>query len=275
MNVPITVAMPTFEDDPSVLSRAVDLAIEASPERPVLVVDMSRSDVVRRVAETRRDVRYHAFPESGGVSDSRNRCVELADTRYVAFLDSDAFPAEGWLPALAARVADGDVGVAGARILPAWEVRPPRLMQAATASDWLSLLDLGNEPLEVPRIIGTSYAVDRELAPDPPFDDSLGRRPGWPLAMEENALCDEVRAAGARVVYEPRAVVRHHIPRSRATWRWMWRRAYTAGRETRMAGRGDPLPGRRLGLRDRTFQAAVALPFAVGAMMRPPARRTS
>ena len=136
---------------------------------------------------------HHPFPESGGVSHSRNRCIELASTRYVTFLDSDAFAEPGWVAAQRARLDEERVAVVGSRILAAWESRPSRLFRTVTASDWLSLFELGDQPLDVPRIMGTSYAVDTERAPDPPFDETLGRRPGWPLAMEENVLCDSVR----------------------------------------------------------------------------------
>lgn len=268
----ITIAIPTFNDDPEVFGRVLDMAAAGAPGVPVVVVDMSTNDGVRRVCEGREHVRHHAFPESGGVSHSRNRCVALAETRHVAFLDSDGFPEPGWLEPLAARLAEDRVAVVGSRILAAWETNPPRLFRTSPASDWLSLFDLGEEPVEVPRIMGTSYAIDRERVPDPPFDESIGRKPGWPLAMEENVLCEQAIARGGRVLYEPASVVRHRIPADRATWRWIWRRAHTAGRETRVGGRFEPLPRPRFGVRDRLFQAAVAAPFFAGALA-PPRRR--
>jgi GT2 family glycosyltransferase len=237
-----------------------------------VVVDMTPEPALGELLKDDADASYVHFPESGGVSHSRNRLAHEARTRHVVYLDSDAFPQPGWIEAITERIANPDVAVVGTRILPAWERPPGALMTTVTASDWLSLYDLGDEPLDVPVIIGTSYAVDLELAPDPPFDESLGRRPGWPLAMEENRLCAAVRERGHRVVYEPGAVVRHHIPVDRASWRWMWRRAHTAGRETRAAGRWEPLPARSLGWRDRAFQIAVAVPFFAG-MARRPAKR--
>ena len=268
-----TVAIPTFNDDPRLFARTLDLAIEVAAGRPVVVVDMSTDDGVRGVCAERGDaVTYDFFPQSGGVSHSRNRCVEIAPTRHVAFLDSDAFPEPAWLERLGARLDDRDVAVVGCRILGEWERPPGRLMQTVTAADWLSLLDLGDEPLTVPRIIGTSYAIDRERVKTPPFDERLGRKPGWPLAMEENQLCDDARELGWRVMYEPAAVVRHWIPASRATMRWMWGRAHTAGRETRSGGRYEPLPRPPLGPRDRLFQALVAAPFFAGMVRRPTTR---
>jgi GT2 family glycosyltransferase len=266
----LTIAIPTMNDDPVVFGRVLDLAIAHGDGAPIVVVDMSTRAGVREACAVRSArVRYDPFPQSGGVSHSRNRCVALAPTRYVTFLDSDAFAEPGWARAQRDRLDEEGVAVVGSRILGAWERRPPRLMRSVTASDWLSLFDLGPEPVDVPRIIGTSYALDRERVPDPPFDESIGRKPGWPLAMEENVLCDAARAGGWRVVYEPASVVRHRIPADRASWRWMWRRAHTAGRETRAAGRFEPIPRARLTRRDRLFQAAVVVPFGLGVLAGP------
>jgi GT2 family glycosyltransferase len=268
----LTIAVPAFRDDAAIFARMHASVRAVAPATPLVVVDMSPDPGLGELFEQDPHARYIHFPESGGVSHSRNRLAREAQTTHVVFLDSDAFVEPGWLEAMARRIAEPDVAVVGARILPEWERTPGALMTTATASDWLSLYDLGDQPLDVPLIIGTSYAVDLSLAPDPPFDESLGRRPGWPLAMEENRLCEAVRASGHRVVYEPGAVVRHNIPADRASWRWMWRRAHTAGRETRVAGRSEPLPARRLTLRDRAFQAAVAIPFFAGMATRPRSR---
>jgi GT2 family glycosyltransferase len=267
--VDVTIAIPAFNDDPGLFARVLDAVEAGAPEVPVVVVDMSTDERVAEVCRDREQVRYCAFPNSGGVSHSRNRSVELAETRYVVFLDSDAIPQPGWLQPLRARLEEDRVAVVGSRVLAEFGARPPRLFSTTTASDWLSLFELGDEPREVPRIMGTSYAIDRTRVPDPPFDESLGRRPGWPLAREENALCEAARARGGLVLYEPASVVRHHIPPERLTWRWMWRRAHTAGRETRAAGRDEPLPRPPLTLMDRVFRMGVALPFLAGALSRP------
>jgi GT2 family glycosyltransferase len=272
MNPGVTILVPAFNDSPAIFGRMLASARADAPDTPLVVVDMSQEPALGELLVDDPDARYVHLPDSGGVSHSRNRLAREAHTRHVIYLDSDAFVEPGWLAAMSERIAEPDVAVVGSRILPAWERPPGPLMTTTTAGDWLSLYDLGDEPLDVPLIVGTSYAVDLELAPDPPFDESLGRRPGWPLAMEENRLCETVRANGHRVVYEPKAVVRHHIPADRASWRWMWRRAHTAGRETRVAGRSEPLPRPRLSARDRAFQAAVAVPFFAGMARRPRAR---
>jgi GT2 family glycosyltransferase len=263
----VTPAMVTCDDDPAVFAEALGAAIAEGLAEPVLVVDMSRGDGVRRECERHgAAVRYVAAPDSRGISDSRNRVVAAATTRYVLFVDADAIATPGWARAIrAAFDRDERAAIVGARCLARWASDPPRLLRTAPAGDFLSLLDLGDRPLEVPRVVGTSFALDRERLPSaPPFDLGLGIGPDSRLGGEEVDLCERVRDAGWKVVYEPRAVVLHDIKPERATWRSMLKRAHSAGREGRRLGRRlDPLP-RELTFADRMFQVAIAPAFLAG-----------
>ena len=262
----LTVAIPTRDDDPDVLALALDAIRAQAVRQPTLIVDMSRGDAVREVANARADsVRYVPYPESSGTSDSRNRLVELADTRYLLFLDADAVPRPGWAQAMR-RALDRDerTAIVGARCLPVWTGRVPRLFETGPALDMLGMLDLGPEPLEVPRMMGTSYALDLERLPVPPFSTKLGRRPGSFLAAEEVDLCIAVRSSGWRVLYEPNAIVDHHVRSERHSWRWMLRRAFMAGRESRrIPDRLEPLPRPRTA-RDTVFLAAISPWYLAG-----------
>jgi cellulose synthase/poly-beta-1,6-N-acetylglucosamine synthase-like glycosyltransferase len=262
----LTVAIPTCDDDPEVLALALDAVRAESLPQPALIVDMSHSNAVRHAASAHSDsVRYVSYPESSGTSDSRNRLVELADTRYLLFLDADAVPRPGWAQVMR-RGLDRDerIAIVGARCLPVWPGPVPTLFDAGPTLDMLGMLDLGSEPLEVPRIMGTSYALDRERVPDPPFPTSLGRRPRSLLAAEEVNLCLAVTSAGWRVFYEPEAIVDHYVRRERLSWRWMLRRAFVAGRESRrIPDRLEPLPRPRTA-RDMVVLAAIAPWYLAG-----------
>ncbi len=271
----VTVAMPTLDDDPVVLAQALDAALGQGLANPITIVDMSLGDEVELVARERGEaVRLVRFRESRGVSDSRNRLLELVETRYALFLDADAVPSPGWAAAMRRRFdVDERAAVVGARCLPHWPTDPPFLFDAAPAGDFLSFFDLGPEPLEVPRIMGTSYAVDRERLPPQPFPLDVGRAPGVLLAGEEVELCLVARREGWRVVYEPGAVVHHHVGARRANWRWMWRRVFVAGQESRrLRRRLEPLP-RALGLRDLAFLAVVSPAFLGGKLRGVPERQ--
>jgi GT2 family glycosyltransferase len=260
----VTCAIPTRDDDPAILERVLDAAAPQL-ERPLIVVDMSTGSGVRDVAERHDGVEYVPYPESTGVSASRNECLRRARTRHVILLDADAVPEPGWARALSAALELDRVAIAGARVVADWEGRPPALFDTVTAGDWLSLFDFGDESREVPRVMGTSYALDLDRLGDIRFDESVGRRPGVSVAGEEVVLALAAARAGWRCWYAADAVVRHQIPRSRASWPWMLRRAFDAGRESRRpSGDGlEPLP-RRLGARDRLFRALVAPAFLAG-----------
>jgi GT2 family glycosyltransferase len=256
----MTLALPTYNDEPSVLRTVLKSATAEPVAAPVIVVDMSTDDRVRRVCgEFGKRISYHHYPESTGVSASRNRCAALASTRYVTLLDSDVRPTQGWLAPLAEALHNPDVAVVASRILPQWEAPPPHLFKSRAAAPLLSIFDLGDHTIDVLRVIGGSYAFDRELVSDPPFDPALGRKPGDPLGLEENVLCEEARANGFRVVYVADSVVHHMIPKERLTWRFMWGRARVMGRERRLAGRPAPNPGRPSRTRtDKIFLLAIA-----------------
>jgi GT2 family glycosyltransferase len=267
----VTPAMVTCDDHPGFLAEALDVTIGEGMVEPVLVIDMSRGDGVRRVCAERGDaIRYVAAPDSRGVSDSRNRAVAGARTRYLLFLDADALPTPGWAAAMRDAFHHTDrVAIVGARCPARWTDRPPRLFRTALAGDFLSLFELGEEPIDVPRIMGTSYAIDLERVPAEPFPLELGFGPDSQLAGEEVELCERARADGWRVRYEPSAVVFHTIRPGRATWRSMLRRAFHAGQEGRRLGRRlDPLP-RQPQLGDRLFQAAIAPAFLAGVLRGP------
>ncbi len=160
----MTVVMPTYNDDPSTLRIVLAAAASEPVEPPIVIVDMSSGGQVRRICdEFGNRIKLSSLPESTGVSDSRNRCVELASTRYITQLDSDVLPSPGWLDPLARKLSEPDVAVVASRILPQWLSAPPRLFKSRAAAPLLSIFDHGEETMDVVRVIGGSYSFDREL----------------------------------------------------------------------------------------------------------------
>jgi hypothetical protein len=63
------------------------------------------------------------------------------------------------------------------------------------------------------------------------LNTSLGRRDTVPLGCEETELCIRavLGAPGSRVVYEPAAIVYHHVRAERGTLRYMLSRSWSEG----------------------------------------------
>jgi GT2 family glycosyltransferase len=253
------------DDREVVLATLHAVGAQVQPGR-VHLVDMSPSDDLAERAGEIASVSVHREPGSSGLGDSRQRGIDHAGGRYVAFLDSDATPRSGWLAALAEAIEQPGVAVAGGPVLPLWppERRPPPLFETQVAGDFLSMLDLGSQAIEVPRVLPGNMLVDRELTGESVFSRELGRRSGELFGAEEIEMMLRVRAAGRRIVYVPGAAVDHRARAERLSWGWMWRRVHAAGREAAHQGvRLEPLP-RRLSARDRLFQALVAPAFLSG-----------
>ena len=124
----------------------------------------------------------------------------------------------------------------------------------------LWVLDLGMQPCELLRVMGTGFAPDRERLPRPePFRLKFARRPGRLLTGEEIQLSRDVRPAGGRIRYEPGATVEHRVRAERLSWRWMLRRAYTGW----WPERADPFP-RALAPLDRALQLATTPALLAG-----------
>jgi hypothetical protein len=132
------------------------------------------------------------------------------------------------------------------------------------AGDFLSMLDLGPETRDVPRVLPGNMLVDRELTGEAVFSTELGRNRGKLLGAEEIAMMLRVRSEGRRIVYAPDAVVDHRTRAGRMSWRWMWQRVHAAGHEAAMHGVPlEPLH-RRLHSRDRIVLALLAPPYLHG-----------
>jgi hypothetical protein len=151
----------------------------------------------------RAPVRYVSFPESSGVSESRNRIVELAATPHLLFLDADAVPRPGWADALV-RALGGGHTLVGARILPRWPRGAPWLLRSTLGSELLGNLDCGETPRPLSRVMGTSFGADLERLAAAPFAacrdstlNSLRSNPtlwwagGEPQAPHTDVLCSE------------------------------------------------------------------------------------
>lgn len=195
-----------------------------------------------------------------GASAARNRGIDAARGTWTALLDDDVVPSPDWLATLA-RACTAHVDGCGGRVVLDPTVSLPGWMDASLAG-FVTALDLG----PTPRVLGddeyllTANAAFRtDLLQQLRFDPALGPRPGAHLTNDDLDLVRRARAAGARLVWVPGAVVVHDAPADRLHVRWLATRAYQQGRSDRRldAASADAarLGGLRAGgwyLRDRT-----------------------
>lgn len=203
----------------------------------ILVVDndaegMARSSVSEGLAGA-PNIRWFAEPRQN-ISHARNRALDEARGRFIAFIDDDEESAENWLAAywewVERDAADGFFGP----VLPRLEV---------PTKPWLDPETFFSRPrhasgteLRVAEVSTSNALVRRSLFDGRRFDPDWGRTGG-----EDVELFDRMMRSGARFVWCDDAVVFETIPAHRYRLSWLTRRAFNGGvGHTRlMSGRDD------------------------------------
>lgn len=182
-----------------------------------------------------------------GLSGARNTGIEYAHGDVVVFLDDDARADPRWLETLLACYRDESVLGVGGLVLADWGSRS-RPAWLPEEFDWVvgcSYRGLPETKAEVRNPVGANMSFRRSAFDQAGlFDSSVGRTfaSSRPLGCEETEFSIRLRrlSPGARIIYEPLAVVYHHVDRSRATWRYFLSRCHAEGcskaRVSRLSG---------------------------------------
>ncbi|MGB0970512.1 MAG: mycofactocin biosynthesis glycosyltransferase MftF [Mycobacterium sp.] len=198
----VTVVIPV-RDNPSGLQRLVS---SLRGLRVVVVDDGSVTPVLDSDFEGMHcDVKVLRNSRSKGPSAARNAGLRACETELVAFLDSDVLPRRGWLEALLGHFCDPAVALVAPRIV----ALNPSDSAVARYEAVRSSLDLGLREAPVVPLGTVSYVPSaaiicrrRALIEIGGFDESL-------VSGEDVDLCWRLSEAGARLRYEPIAMVAH------------------------------------------------------------------
>ena len=220
-------------------------ALDHEPE--VVVVDSGSTDGSVATAREYGARVLEIPPEEFDHGATRNLAAEAARGEVLVFISQDAEPVgDGWLAALTAPLADDRVaGVYGRQV-----ARPDAVPPEAFFLDFV----YGPEPRVQELITGRAPSMETTLFSNV---NSAIRRSAWeafPFATdlimsEDQDWSRRAMEAGWRIVYEPRAVVRHsHVVLDRIRipallrLRGLVRAGLPRGRDGRLA---SPAPRRR------------------------------
>jgi hypothetical protein len=184
-----------------------------------------------------------------GLSGARNTGLEAATSDIVAFLDDDAAADGDWLRHLVEPYARAEVIGVGGLVVPNWSSTRPSWFPDEFG--WVVGCSYEGLPAELEAVrnpIGANMSFRREpLSAAGGFATTIGRVGTRPVGCEETEasirLCR--RHPEAVILYQPRAVVHHLVPRERACWRYFRQRCWSEGLSkaevARLAGQGAAL----------------------------------
>lgn len=221
-------------------------------DETVVVVDHNPA-LLRRARAELDGARVVPNRAGQGLAGARNSGIAAATGDILVFLDDDALAEPDWLGRLVAPYAEPSVAGVGGRIVPAWQPARPRWWPEEF--DWVvgcTYRGMPEDRAPVRNLIGCNMSFRRAVFERVgAFTEGIGRVGTRPVGCEETELCIRLAQGwpGAGIVYEPAALVHHHVPASRASWSYFRRRCFAEGqskaRVTAAVGPGDALASER------------------------------
>jgi glycosyltransferase involved in cell wall biosynthesis len=210
------------------------LAQVPAPREVLVVVDhCPELETAAREFFAEPEVTVLANERTGGLSGARNTGLSHARGDVLAFLDDDAEAEPGWLDGHVRRYLDPGVVGVGGQIVPVWEGASPSWFPPEFG--WVVGCSYRGQPTTTSPVrnpIGSNMSFRRDvLHAVGGFRPTLGRVGTSGGGCEETELSIRATAAcpGSRILFEPSAVVRHHVPLTRSTWSYFRGRCWAEG----------------------------------------------
>lgn len=250
------------------LETLTSLARQANICAHVLVLDQQDNEEVKAFCDDHSSstilLDYRVIPAKS-LSFARNEAIRMCSTELLLYIDTDAVAAPNWTRELCDAMTKHEAAIAGGKIIPKWHKKPGLLQRSRFVLDQYSMLDLGDETIDVKKVIGANFAINKaKLAELAHFDEELGRKNGKLLGGEETQLCADAKEKGLDVIYVGKAAVYHQVMPERVSFKWISKRIYYGGYSRALRG-GKPEPsngGEKLGGWDY-FALVLLMPFYV------------
>ncbi|WP_295849862.1 glycosyltransferase family 2 protein [uncultured Xylophilus sp.] len=237
----LTVCIATFRRAGTLVLLLDDLASQSCPPQQVVVVDNDAAGSARPVVDAFRQrcgsiaVDYAIQPQLN-LAITRNRTVDLARGRWLAFIDDDERALPDWIAHL---LATQDLFPCDVVLAPVHAVLPPAAPAWLVRSgvyDALSFTTGDTVPASAMR--GGNMLIDRRWLRDAGgrFDPAFGQTGG-----ECADLLKRLARSGARIVWSEEAAVLEPVEPPRLDRDWILRRAWRTGLDAeRHTQRTDP-----------------------------------
>ena len=203
----------------------------------LVVVDNNSTDSTRGVVqESQKRLEKplgYVFEPRPGLSFGRNKGIEAACGKIIAFVDDDVYFKEDWLKEMGSTFdRHPEVDCVGGNSIPVFEAPRPDWLTDHFAMLYGSTLSGDTEKRMIfpEHPFGVNMAFRREVFERVGcFNTRLGRIKNSLLSNEEKELFYRIDRAGMHTHYSPKAVVYHRVPKDRMNQQWILRRVFWQG----------------------------------------------
>jgi len=234
----ISVIIPTINRASSLKNALISILKQSflKDEYEIIVVDNGSTDntkqIVIKLNQSYNNHIKYFYDERPGLHVGRHLSAKHAQGEILLYADDDIIASPDWVKEIYKCYSKKEVGAAGGKIIPKFEIDPPKWLKIFH-SGYLSLLDLGGEYLEINtnEIYGCNLSIRRNIL----FELGGFHPDAMPQGLSkyrgdgETALMNKVIEAGYKTVYNPKAYVYHVIPSSRLTINYFKKRAFNQG----------------------------------------------
>lgn len=224
----ISVVVCTYDDPKEFYEACFRSLVTQQMIKEIIVIDSSRSNYIKNYCINNNKFLYHFTPPKG-LSDARNKGINIANYNIIAFTDPDCIADENW----AKNIFNSftlDIAIVGGKVLPRWMIKPNKIfLNSAISQGFFSLFDMGNKVKDVDQIFGGNFAINRSITRNQLFSTGLGRKKEMLLSGEESDLCMRLKKRKLRIIFSPSVIIWHNIPKNRLKFKWMWKRVFYAG----------------------------------------------
>ncbi|MAX80540.1 MAG: hypothetical protein CL843_10230 [Crocinitomicaceae bacterium] len=173
-----------------------------------------------------------------GHTFARNRGITESIGKYISFIDDDAFVHSNYVNELIHFFdTHPDADALGGKIIPVYEGGETPNWMTPFLLTLVAALDMGENPKEFKKNsfpIGANIAFRKEVFDKHGlFDVNLGRRADNLEGGDEKEIIYRIKRAGAKVMYAPKVIVDHFIPKKRTEMEYIKRLGTGVGRHER------------------------------------------
>lgn len=225
----VSIIIPTYNRS-ELLLNAVSSVLRQNDSQltfEIIVVDNNSRDNTREVVFSLREkhpqrLRYIVETQQGNAY-ARNKGINSAKGRIIAFIDDDVTVENNWLKSVHAALASrNSLSFVGGRVLPRWSETPPSWL---TPDHWspLALLDYGSDELDIsgsnPRGLLTANIAFRRNVFDEVgmFSPNLQRVKDRIGSLEDHEFLLRVCRSGKHGVYLPEMIATASVDSKRLT----------------------------------------------------------